>query len=138
MPGETELAGDLQPFVARGDAGKSDAAVHHVLVDAVEAPEEIEMPPGAAEFAVGDRLQTDLFLFFDDALDLAVFDRFQVGGGNFAFRPFVARRFQRRRPQQAADVIGAEWRFGALRHCCFAPFTFFLIPPLSGEGGCER
>ena len=66
------------------------------------------MPPGAAEFAVGDRLQADLFLFLDDALDLAVFDRFQRGGVDFALGELRARLFQRRRPQQAADVIGAE------------------------------
>jgi hypothetical protein len=41
-----------------------------VLLDAIEAPEEIEMPPGAAEFAVGDRLQPGLFLLLDDPLDL--------------------------------------------------------------------
>ncbi len=32
------------------------------------------MPPGAAIFAVGDRLQADLFLLADDLLDLAVLD----------------------------------------------------------------
>ena len=79
MAGEAELAGDLEALVARVDAGKGDAGIHHVLVDAVEAPEEIEMPPGAAEFAVGDRLQAGLFLLLDDALDLAVFDAAQLG-----------------------------------------------------------
>ena len=42
--------------------------------DAVETSEEIEMPPRAAEFAVGGELQPDLFLLLDDLLDLAVFD----------------------------------------------------------------
>ncbi len=78
MAGKAELAGDLEAFVARGHGGEGDAGVHHVLLDAVEAPEEIEMPPGAAEFAVGDRLQADFFLLLDDALDLAVFDLLQL------------------------------------------------------------
>ena len=58
-------------------AGEGDAAVHDVLLGAVEAPEEIEMPPRAAELAVGDRLQADVLLLLDDALDLAVLDRLQ-------------------------------------------------------------
>ena len=41
--------------------------------DAVETPEKIEMPPGAAKFAVGDSLQPDSLLLFDDRLDLAIF-----------------------------------------------------------------
>ena len=58
----------LHAFIARRDRGKRDAGVHHVAFDAVEAPEEIEMPPRAAEFAVGDRLQADRFLLLDDRL----------------------------------------------------------------------
>ncbi len=72
------------------------------------------MPPGAAEFAVGDRLQTDLFLFLDDALDLAVFDRFERGGVDFALGALLARFFQRGRTQQTADMVGAKRRLGAL------------------------
>ncbi len=96
---------------------KATPRVHDVLVDAVEAPEEIEMPPGAAEFAVGDRLQADVLLLFDDAFDLAILDRFQRIGIDFAFGAPLARFFQRGRSQQAADMIGAERRLGALRHC---------------------
>ena len=66
MAGEADLAGDLDAFVARRHRGKSDAGIHDVALDAVEAPKEIEMPPRAAEFAVGDRLQADGFLFRDD------------------------------------------------------------------------
>ena len=78
MAGKAELAGDLQALVARGDGGKGDAGLHDVLFDAVETPEKIEMPPGAAEFAVGDRSQADVFLLLDDAFDLAVFDLLQL------------------------------------------------------------
>ena len=84
--------------------------------DAVEPPQEIEMPPGTAEFAVGDGLQPDRFLLLDDVLDLAVFDLFELGGADFTFGAALARAFKRGRPQQAADMIGAEWRLGSLTH----------------------
>ena len=74
-PGHAELAGDLHAFAARRHAGKGDAGVHDVLLGAIETPEEIQMPPGAAKLAVGDRLQPYVFLSLDDALDLAIFDR---------------------------------------------------------------
>ena len=56
MAGKADLAGNLHALVARRYRGESDAGVHHMALDAVEAPEKIEMPPRAAEFAVGDRL----------------------------------------------------------------------------------
>jgi len=56
MAGVADLAGDLDAFIAGIHSGERDAGVHDVLFDAVEPPEEIEMPPGAAEFAVGDGL----------------------------------------------------------------------------------
>ena len=75
------------------------------------------MPPRAAKFAVGDRLQADVFLFPDDAFDLAVFQSLQVRSGDFAFGALRTRILQHRRPQQAPDVIGAERRSGALHGC---------------------
>ena len=84
-PGHAELAGDLDAFVARvRPPAKAMPAVHDVLLGAVEAPEEIEMPPRAAELAVGDRLQADVLLLLDDALDLAVLDRLQRVGRDLA------------------------------------------------------
>ena len=113
-PEKPSLPVTLQALVAGGHAGEGDAGVHDVLLDAVEAPEEIEMPPGAAELAVGDRLQADLFLLLDDALDLAVFDRLERGGVDLALGALLARLLQRGRTQQAADMVGAERRLGAL------------------------
>ena len=109
-----DLARDLGAFVARRDRGEGDAGVHHVLLDAVEAPEEIEMPPRAAEFAVGDRLQAGLLLLPDDAFDLAVLDRLSAAASISPLANFVARLLQRRGAQQAADVVGAKGRLGAL------------------------
>ena len=33
---------------------KGDTAIHHMAFNTVETPKKIEMPPGAAEFAIGD------------------------------------------------------------------------------------
>ena len=46
----------------------------------------------------------------DRLLDLAVFDRAQRAGGDLAALVLRPRLLERRRPQQAADVVGAEWR----------------------------
>ena len=80
MAGKADLAGDLDALIARRHGGKRDAGVHDVLLDAVETPEKVEMPPRAAEFAVGDGLQPGGFLLLDDVLDFAIFDRLQFGG----------------------------------------------------------
>src|SRR5579864_1599360 len=125
MAGEADFAGDLGAFVARPRAGKRDAGLHDGLLDAVEAPEEIEMPPRAAEFAVGDRLQAGRFLLPDGVLDLAVLHCFQLVRRDLALGAALARRFQRRGPQQAADVIGAERRLGSLHDV-----TLLLSPTL--------
>src|SRR5919106_3073556 len=85
-----------------------------MALDAIEAPEEIEMPPGAAEFAVGHRFEPELFLLPDQPLDLTVFDRLELGGADLAFGAPGARLLERFRPQQAADVIGAERWLGSL------------------------
>ena len=45
----------------------------------VEVPEEIEVPPRAAELAVGGELQADLLLLLDDLPDLLVLDRSSAG-----------------------------------------------------------
>ena len=71
----------------------------HVLRDAVEAPEEVEVPPRAAELAVGDPLKTELFLFADHALDLAILDggepgRIERAGGELPTRVLQGRRAQ--------------------------------------------
>src|SRR5262249_20301772 len=132
MAGEADLAGDLEAVVARGHAGKGDTGLHCIAFDAVETPEKIEMPPRAAEFAVGDRLQSDAFLFFDDVLDLVVLDCFEFIDVDFAFGVPLARRFERRRPQQAADMIGAKRRFGALGHWFCSPY--FHLSLCTGEG----
>ena len=55
-------------------AVKLDAVVERVDLDAVEQAVEVEMPPRAAELAVGRDFQPDVLLLLDDLLDLAVLD----------------------------------------------------------------
>src|SRR5580704_3328116 len=134
MAREADLAGDLGAFVARPGRGEGDAGLHDGLLDAVEAPEEIQMPPRAAEFAVGDRLQAGVFLLPDDVLDLTVFHRLQLVRRDLALGAALARFFQRRGPQQAADMIGAERRFGSLHGGLLSYFP----PPKRGRWRAKR
>ena len=90
-----------------------DALFGLVLLDAVEPRQEIEMPPGAAIFAVGDRLEPDLLLLPDDLQDFRVLDDFELRGRDFPFLALRARFLERRGAQQAADMVGAEWRCGS-------------------------
>jgi hypothetical protein len=86
---------------------------HHrdVGFHAADLLEEVDVEVGAAELAVGDRLQADVLLESDDLGDRPVFHLAQVGGANLAFRLFLARLEQVFRTQEAAYVIGAErWR----------------------------
>src|SRR6202043_3163394 len=126
MAGKAELAADAHALIARGHSGKGDAAVHLVALDAVAAPEKVEMPPGAAELAVGDGLQAGLLLLGDDRADLAVFHFLQRIGGDLAVGAALARFLQGAGTQEAADMIGAERRLGALHS-----FSFLFPLPLA-------
>ena len=69
-------------------------------------------------------LQADVFLPLDDLFDLAVFDRFERRGVDFAALALGARVLQRRGAQQAADMIGAEGGRGR----CIRAFSSLLCP----------
>ena len=89
---------------------KPIAEIRLMLGDAVEPPEEIEMPPRAPQLAVRDAAQTQVLLLSDDALDLAILDRRETGRIERAVRIAPARVLERRGPQQAADMVGAKRR----------------------------
>src|SRR5262245_54452393 len=112
--GYAKLAGDHDALIARRHAHERNTGIHDVLLNAVDAPEKIEVPPRPAELAIGDRLQPDLFLLLDDALDLAVFDCLEFGRADLALGALRARLMQRGGTQQAADMVGAKRRLGAL------------------------
>src|SRR5262249_35612438 len=69
---EAELALDLQALRLGLHAGELDAGRGLIRLDTVEAAEEVEVPPRAAELAVGRALQADVLLLLDDVLDLGV------------------------------------------------------------------
>src|SRR2546426_1290809 len=75
--------------------------------DAVEAGEEVDVPEGAAELAVGHRLQAGGFLHPHRFADAAVLDFPELRG-------FIcAGLLQRSRAQKAADMVGAKgWAHG--------------------------
>src|SRR5262245_22251148 len=112
--GKAELADDARALRACLHALECDALLHHVALGAVETPEEVEVPPGAAELAVGDGLESHLLLLLDDALDLAILHRLERGRIDLALGVLFARLLQRCRTQQAADMVGAERRLGSL------------------------
>ena len=59
---EIELARDLQALGLGLHAMELDAVRRRHALAAGQMPEEIEVPPGAAELAVGGELQADLLL----------------------------------------------------------------------------
>src|ERR1044072_1802065 len=76
--------------------------------------EESEVPPRAAEIAVGRELQAAVLLVGDDLPDLGIFDRLQLFGRDRVHVALRARVLDRGGAQETADVIGAEQRGGAL------------------------
>ena len=114
MVGEADLADDAQALRLGLHAAELDALVGLVDLDAVEHAEEIEVPPGAAELAVGRELEADLLLLLDDLLDLAVLDGLELGRRDRALLALGARLLERGGTQEAADMVGAERRFGSL------------------------
>src|SRR5262249_56131190 len=104
MAGKSQLAGDAHPLVAGGDPGKGNSGVHDVALDAVETPEEVEVPPGAAELAVGHGLQPDLLLLLDRPLDLAVLHCLEIGRADLAFPALLPRPLHPRPAQPAPHL----------------------------------
>src|SRR4029077_16675851 len=115
MIGEAKLADDTRREVPGLHALELDAVIDLLDLDAVEATVEIEVPPRAAEFAVGGAFEPDLFLLLDDRLDLAVLDLLELRRVDRALLALGAGFLQRRGAQNRADHVGAERRL-ASRH----------------------
>ena len=111
---EIELADHADGVVPGLDARELDALLGVKQFAAGEILQEIEMPPRAAEFAVGGELQPDRGLLVHDLFDLDVLDLAQIVGRYLALLTPGARLLDARRPQQAADLVGAERGFGSL------------------------
>jgi hypothetical protein len=81
-------------------------------VHAIEALQEVDVPPVPAELAVGRRLQADRFLLRDCVADAAVLDFAQRGAVDLSALGCRTGLAQLLRPQQAPDVIGVKGRLG--------------------------
>ena len=86
------------------------------MVHAVEAPHEVEMPPAAAEFAVGDHMQAGGLLLGDEFGDGLVLDRLERCGIDFAGGEILTRGLELGRAEIGADHVGAERRVMRVCH----------------------
>ena len=79
------------------------------LLHAAELVDEVHVPGGAAELAVGRGLQPDLLLHGHDFADRLVLHRPQPIGVDAPGGVVLPGGQQLGRAQQAAHVVGAEW-----------------------------
>src|SRR6266850_5080293 len=91
------------------------------------------MPPGAAEFAIGREFQPDRRLLVHDLFDLDVLGLAQIVGRYLALLQLGARLLDARRPQQAADLVGAERSFYSLHASLPKNFRAFSSEVATGS-----
>ncbi len=115
-----ELAGDAQQQRPRLRSArlKSDFAFADIGFDVIEPFEEIGIPRHAAVFAVADGFRPAASCFSITPSISRSSISLNALGADLAARAFFPRRLERGRAQQAADVIGAEWR---LSRCILSP-----------------
>ena len=82
--GEADRPVDVQAERPGLDALELDAVVELDDVDAVQHPEEVEVPPRAAELAVGGELEAGGGLARDEGGDRLILDRTQPGVVEFS------------------------------------------------------
>ena len=111
MAVEADLARDFQRLRLGLHALELDAVLGLDDVDALQSVEEVEMPPSAAKLAVGDGFEADLLLLLHDVADRVVLDGAKLIRADPSGLTRGARVLQRRRPQQASDLVGAKGRF---------------------------
>jgi hypothetical protein len=111
-----DLAVDLQGRRGEVDPALSVAEVHHEVVagaaDPVQRVDEVHVPRGAAELAVGGGLQPDVLLHPDDVADRVVLGRAQLRVVDAPIGVVGAGAQQPLWAEQAPDVVGAERRLG--------------------------
>ena len=85
MRGEAHLARNAQALGLRLDAAlEGDAVIGAERLHAIQPFQKVEVPHGAAEFAIGGAAQSDLGLARDDVLDGGVLGSGQIRGGDLA------------------------------------------------------
>ena len=103
---------DVPLLVVEGDLQR---LVRH-LAHPAELVDEVHVPRGPAELAVGGRLQSHLFLQLHHLADRLVLDAAQLRVVDLSRGVALARLQQLARAQQAADVIRAKRGCGAGGH----------------------
>jgi hypothetical protein len=110
----TEGAGD------RGHGWHVLGLEHHALdgrqADAVEPPQEVEVPEVSPVLTVGDGAEAQRLLPGHRRADAAILHLVQLRSGDRAGPGPSARLVQRGRAQETADVVGAERRSGPHGH----------------------
>src|ERR1700692_3551100 len=91
-------------------------------LDVADLEQEVALPGMAVVFAVSDEFQPDLLLQPHHAADSIVLDAGPLCGWDLALLRGRPRRDQRIGPDQAADMVGAEWRFHSLLHGSYVRF----------------
>ena len=125
--------------VTRRACGRVVALELHLLfglvdLHALQAADEIVVPVGAAVFTVGGGAQAEPLLLGDGGGDAAVFHLAEGLGGQLPGRVGGAGLPQFHGPQQAADVIGAEWRARARGDGhCRPPLDLAGVKPQRGH-----
>ncbi len=112
--GKAEPVGDHRHVLLCMDAMELDATAFALDdVEAVEHAHEIEMPPGAPEFAVGHRLEARIFLHLDDVADGFVLDGLELfGAQGLVLEAGLAGLFDAVGAQKRANDIGVIGRLG--------------------------
>ena len=120
MVGEVDLAVDMQPLGLGLRALELQALGHAHQLDAVEAGQEIVMPPGPAIFAVRHAPEADRFLLRHELRYFSVLHGLEFSRGDLSGSASGARRLHWGRAQQGAYLVGAERRLGAV-HRAYPP-----------------
>src|SRR5262249_49944196 len=124
-PGPLDLAVHDRERLRRAAVAAVSFLGEGVRRDVAELSVEIAMVGAAPKLAVGRTLEAEPLLQRDRAGDRLVFRARQVVGARVSGGEAPARGEQFRRPQQAADVLGAKWRHGP------HPTRYFAIIPAS-------
>src|SRR5690606_9028413 len=115
---------ELQPALL---VAEPDRDVALDLAHAAELVDEVHVPGGAAELAVGGRPQADVLLHLDDLADLLVLDAAQLVRVDAPRGVVLAGLQGPLRGQQPADVIGAARWAGPECHVALPQATAWVM-----------
>ena len=104
---EADLAVDLDALGLGLHALELDAVVELHDVDAVEESEEVEVPPRAAELAVGGQLQPGILFAHDEVGDRRILDPGEGVGVDRPFGVLGTGALEGLGTQETADDVGA-------------------------------